>query len=62
MKDVDRIRIRKVYGTQAVQGGLLGGQKSSPVRHKYMLSPAGFSSPLINEDLPGQAAACIYFR
>ena len=46
---------------QAVQGGLLGGQKSSPVRHKYMLSPADFSSPLINEDLPGQATACIYF-
>ncbi len=32
---------------QAVQGGLLGGHKSSPVRHKYMLYSTDFSSPLI---------------
>ncbi len=48
--------------TQAAQGGILGGHKSSPVRPKYMLSPADFISPLIKEDLLGQAAACIYFQ
>jgi hypothetical protein len=32
-----------------------GSQKSTPVKHKYMLSPADFSSPLINEDLPGRS-------
>ncbi len=31
---------------------------SYTVRHKYMLYPADFISSLINEDLPGQAAAC----
>jgi hypothetical protein len=45
---------------QAVQGGLLGGHKSSPVRHKYMLYSTDFSSPLINEDLQGQAACSLY--
>ncbi len=50
MKDVDRIWIRKVY--TSCPGWPSGGQKSSPVRHKYMLSSVDFSSPLINEDLP----------
>ncbi len=38
-----------------VQGGILRGHKSTPVRHKHMLSPPACSSPLIIEDLPGQA-------
>jgi hypothetical protein len=46
--------------THAVQGGLLGGHKSAPVRH--MLFPPALSSPLINDDLPGQATAGVYFR
>jgi hypothetical protein len=37
-----------------------GGHKISPVRHKYMLTPTDFSSPLLNENLPGQAAACTF--
>ncbi len=37
VKNVDRIRITGC--TLAVQGGLLGGHKSAPVRHKHMLSP-----------------------
>jgi hypothetical protein len=60
VRDVDRIRIRKVYAS--CPGRHLGGNKSSPVRHKYMLYPAAFSSPLINEDLQGEAAACVYNR
>ncbi len=38
---------------QAVQGGLLGGHKSTPVEHKNMLFPPACSSPLITEDRPG---------
>ncbi len=37
--------------TLAVQGGILGGDKSAPVSHKHMLSHPSFSSQLINEDL-----------
>ncbi len=59
MKDVYRIRIRKVY--TSCPGWASGGHKSSPVRHKYMLYSTDFSSPLINEDLSAQAGACIYF-
>jgi hypothetical protein len=53
--------VRDVYGrritkdTLAVQGSRLGGHMGVPVRHKHMLyplPPPGFSSPLINEDLP----------
>ncbi len=36
MRDVDRIRMKKMC-THAVQGGLLGGHKSAPVRQKHML-------------------------
>jgi hypothetical protein len=36
----------------AVQGGILGGHESAPVRHKHILSFQSLSSPLINEDLP----------
>jgi hypothetical protein len=36
---------------QAVYGGLLGSQKSSPVKHKHMLFPPACSSLLITEDL-----------
>jgi hypothetical protein len=39
--------------TQAVQGGLLRGHQSTPVKHKHMLFPPACSSPLITEDLPG---------
>ncbi len=39
--------------TQAVQDGLLGGHKCSPVKHKHMLLPPACSFPLIIEDLPG---------
>ncbi len=38
---------------QAVQGGLLGGHKSTPVKHKHMLFSPACSSPLITEDLAG---------
>jgi hypothetical protein len=38
-----------------------GGHQSAPVRHKYMLSPPAFSSPLINEALPGRSTAGVYF-
>jgi hypothetical protein len=38
---------------QAVQGCLLRGHKSTPVKHKHMLLPPACSSPLITEDLPG---------
>jgi hypothetical protein len=58
IKDVDRIPGKC---TQAVQGGLLGRYKSSSVRHKYMLFPADFSSPLIKEDLPGRAQLVFTF-
>ncbi len=59
MKDVNRIRIRKVYAS--CPGWPSGGSKelSCQTQIRYMLSPADFSSPLINEDLPGQAAACL---
>jgi hypothetical protein len=50
LKDVDRIRIRKVYACcPGWHSG--GGHKSAPVSHKHMLSQPSFSSPLINEDL-----------
>ncbi len=39
--------------TQAVQSGLLGGHKSTPVKHKHMLFPPACSSPLITETMPG---------
>jgi len=39
--------------TQAVQIGLSGGHKCTPVKHKHMLLPSACSSPLITEDLPG---------
>ncbi len=50
LKDVDRIRIRKVYA--CCPGWHCGSHKSGPVSHKHMLSQPSFSSPLINEDLP----------
>jgi hypothetical protein len=51
LKDVDRIRIRKVYACcPGLHSG--GGHKSAPVSHKHMLSQPSFRSPLINEDLP----------
>ncbi len=37
VRDVDRIRITKC--TNAAQGGLLGGHKSTQVKHKQILSP-----------------------
>jgi hypothetical protein len=49
MKDVDRIRIRKVY---ACFPGWHSGGSSAPISHKHILSHPSFSSPLINEDLP----------
>jgi hypothetical protein len=49
MKDVDRIRIRKVYA--CCPGWHSGGHKSAHVSHEHMLSDPSFSSPLINEDL-----------
>jgi hypothetical protein len=57
MRDVERIRIRKAY-TQAVHrvafwGGIRALQSDIDIC---------LLSPLINEDLPGQAAASIYFR
>jgi hypothetical protein len=52
LKDVDRIRIRKVYACCPGWHSILGGHKSAPVSHKHMLSQPSFSSPLINEDLP----------
>jgi hypothetical protein len=61
VRDADRIRTT-LKCTLAVLGGILGGYKSAPVRHKHMLSPPAFSSLLINEDLPGQAAAGVYFQ
>jgi hypothetical protein len=59
MKDVYRIQIRKVYAS--CPGWPSGGHKSTPVRHKYMLYSTDFSSPLINEDLPGLAAIVFTF-
>jgi hypothetical protein len=59
MKDVDRIRIRKVHAS--CPGWPSGGQKELSSQTQIYAIPADFSSPLINEDLPGQAAACIYF-
>jgi hypothetical protein len=34
---------------------------SAPVRHKHMVSPPACISPKITEDLPGRAAASVYF-
>ncbi len=46
MKDVDdSIGYESWKCTQAVQGGILGGHKSSPVRHKFMLSPCRLQLP-----------------
>jgi hypothetical protein len=53
VRDVDGYKLRKC--------GLLGGQKSAPVRHKHVLFPPACISPLITEDLLGQAAAGVYF-
>ncbi len=39
--------------THAVQGGLLWGHKSTPVKYKNMLFPSACSSPLVTEDLSG---------
>jgi hypothetical protein len=39
VKDVDRIRITKVYVHILSRVGLLGAYKGAPVRHKHMLSP-----------------------
>jgi hypothetical protein len=36
-----------------IQGGLLWGHKSTPVKHKHMLFHTASSSQLITEDLPG---------
>jgi hypothetical protein len=52
VRDVDRIRITK--GTHAVKGSLLGGHKSTPVRHKACVSPH------VTEDLLGRAAAAVF--
>ncbi len=61
VRDVDRVQIRKVYA--CCPGWPSGGRKSAPVRkRKHMLSPPAFISTLINEDLPGVAAAVVYFR
>ncbi len=54
MRDVYRIRITKVYAS-CVQGGLLRGYKSIPVKHKHMQFPPACSSPLITEDLLGSS-------
>ncbi len=45
---------------QAIQGFLLGGHKSPPVKHKHVLSPPA-KLPLITEDLPGWAPVGVYF-
>ncbi len=42
--------------TQAVQGCLLGGHKSTPAKHRHLLFPPSTQlppPPLITEDLPG---------
>ena len=61
MKDVDRIRIRKLYASCPWWPS--GGSKelSSQTQIYSMLSHADFSSPLINEDLPGRATTGVYF-
>jgi hypothetical protein len=46
MKDVNRIRIRKVYAS--CPGWPSGGHKSSPVRHKYMLGSAALGGQYHN--------------
>ncbi len=48
--------------TQAVQGGFLGGHKSTPVKHKHMPFPPACSSPLITKDLPGSCWTGRYMR
>jgi hypothetical protein len=60
VKDVDRIQITKVYAS-CPGGGLLGGHKSPPIRHKHMLSPPAFIFPLVNEDLPAGPQLCLPF-
>jgi hypothetical protein len=62
VRDVDGIQITKVYPCcPGWPSG--GGNKSAPDRYKHMLLllPA-FSSPPINEDLLGWAAAGVYFQ
>ncbi len=51
-RDVDRIEYCTKC-THAVQGGLLGGHKSTPVQHKLILFPPACSSTLKTEVLPG---------
>jgi hypothetical protein len=55
-------RITKMYLNVSMHEVLLGGNKSTPVRHKHMLFPPACISPLITEDLPGRVAAVVYFR
>ncbi len=59
VRDVDRIQSTKC--TLAVQGGLLGGHKSAPLKDKHMLFHQAFSSPLINEDLPVRSGPQLVF-
>ena len=61
LEDVYRIRIRKVYASCPgwSSGGVIRALQSDIYAILYSTD---FSSPLINEDLPGQAASCIYFQ
>ncbi len=45
-------RVVGLYKYKVVDGDLLGGHRSTPVRHKHMLFPPACIFPLITEDLP----------
>jgi hypothetical protein len=45
-------RIVGLYKYKVVEGDLLGGHRSTPLRHKHMLFPGACITPLITEDLP----------
>jgi hypothetical protein len=46
--------------TPAIQGGLLVGHKSTPVKHTHILFPPACSYPLITEALAGPVHENIY--
>ncbi len=53
VRDVYRIRSMRCVMYASAQGGLLGGHKSTPVKHNQILFPPACSSPLITGALPG---------
>jgi hypothetical protein len=60
VRDVDRLRITKVY--VCCPGWPSGGVTRALQSEINIYSPPAFSSPLITEDLPGRAAAGVYFN